>query len=88
MYHPFKLQGLSKPLRPKLTLKFKSFAETMTSLEAPYDSNMFISDFEKLDHNDKAHLAFKTLDTYKTTYKQMPRPWNGEDAFKFIQIAK
>lgn len=48
---------------------------------------MFISDFEKLDHNDKAHLAFKTLDLYKVQFKQKPRPWNGEDALNFIKIA-
>lgn len=87
MYQPFKLQGISKPLRPKLTLKFKSFADTMSGLEGPYDGNMFISDFEKLDHNDKAHLAFKTLDLYKVQFKQKPRPWNGEDALNFIKIA-
>ena len=87
MYHPFKSQGVSRPLRPKLTLKFKSFADTMINLEPPHDCNMFISDFEKLDHNDKAHLAFKTLDKFKSTYKQLPRPWNAEDALKFINIA-
>lgn len=66
MYEPYISNGLSKPLRPKLDMQFKSYEETMSIIknEAPHDSSMFISDFEKLNHNDVSHLAFAALDLF------------------------
>lgn len=47
-------------------MQFKSYEETMSIIknEAPHDSSMFISDFEKLNHNDVSHLAFAALDLF------------------------
>lgn len=69
MYAPYKHGGHSKHLRPKLQMKFKSFAESMDlSKDAPLDMNLAIADFEKLAHNDLCHVAFKALDKFKATH--------------------
>jgi len=90
MYEPYQVNGIVKQLRMKRIVKFKSFDEVMLKgLDAfKEDENLMYSFAEKMGQNIICHIAFEALDTYRTQEGKMPRPWNIEDATKFIAIAK
>lgn len=47
-------------------MKFKSFKESMIkSNTVPQDENLAYADFEKMQNNQLAHIAFEALDIYK-----------------------
>jgi ubiquitin-activating enzyme E1 len=48
---------------------------------------MKIHDFMKLDNTQISQIAFETLSIYLNQNKTLPRPWNLEDANKFVSIA-
>jgi hypothetical protein len=57
--------------------------------ELPYEQNLAYADFEKLAHNQLAHIAFEALDTFTKTSEGNvpPKPWDLADAKKFFDIA-
>lgn len=73
-------------------MKFKSLAETSaskTSNDIPFDSNMQIHDFEKIDNPLILFVAFKTLDKFKDAHNNyLPACWNYKDAKEFLQLAE
>jgi len=71
-------------------MKFKSYKEILESpaSDLPLDGNLAIADFEKMHHNLLSHLAFETLDVFRTKHSDsLPRPWNDDDATDFLNIA-
>lgn len=89
-FTPYVAKGIAKQLRTKLSLKFKSFEETAlkTAAELKYDENLAYADFEKMGNGTLSHVAFEALDKFNQTSEAGLRPWNIEDAHKFIEIAK
>lgn len=52
------------------------------------DPNLADADYERA-HNWRVYLAcFEALDTFVKQNKQMPRPWDFDDADKFVEIAE
>lgn len=51
-------------------MKFKSYKEILESpaSDLPLDGNLAIADFEKMHHNLLSHLAFETLDVFRTKH--------------------
>ena len=47
-----------------------------------------MSDFAKFDRPGQLHVAFQALDKFQSTVGRLPRPYNKEDALKFVEIAK
>jgi ubiquitin-activating enzyme E1 len=47
-----------------------------------------MADFEKLHHNQLSHLAFETLDEYRTLNNRLPAPWCHADCQSFLGLAK
>jgi hypothetical protein len=90
-YEPYVGKGIVKQLKTKVELKAISYAETLKkkTSELPLDMNMMIADFEKMHQPVITHLCFLALDEFKKQSKgEMPRPWNLEDAQKFVGFAK
>lgn len=48
-------------------MEFKSFKEVMmqTGAELPLDGNLAVADFEKMQNNTLAHIAFEVLDLFR-----------------------
>jgi hypothetical protein len=60
-------------------MSFKSLKDVMESSvsEIPLDGNLAITDFEKIQNNQLAHLAFDTLDVFRVKNGgRLPEPWN------------
>jgi len=60
-------------------MSFKSLKDVMESSvsEIPLDGNLAIADFEKIQNNQLAHLAFDTLDAFRVKNAgRLPEPWN------------
>jgi hypothetical protein len=60
-------------------MSFKSLKDVMESSvsEIPLDGNLAITDFEKIQNNQLAHLAFDTLDVLRVKNGgRLPEPWN------------
>ncbi len=47
--------------------------------EVPYDENMKIMDFMKINNPMYSHAAFNTLDVFKKQAKRMPICWDLND---------
>jgi hypothetical protein len=63
---------------------FKSPAQ-----DIPLDGNLAIADFEKMQNNTLAHLAFESLDIFRSKSSgRIPEPWNFNDCSEFLKIAK
>lgn len=56
--------------------------------ESEKEPEFLVSDFAKFDHPASLHIAFAALHKYIEQVGQLPRPWNEEDAQKFLQICK
>lgn len=88
MFEGYKGNGLQKHLRPKLTLNFKSFEESMIG-QAPLDDMTYSADFEKFSHSELSHLAFATLDAFMMKHNgEKPNAWSIKDASEFLLLAK
>ena len=71
--------GIAKQLKTKKVMSFKSLKDVMESSvsEIPLDGNLAIADFEKIQNNQLAHLAFDTLDAFRVKNAgRLPEPWN------------
>jgi ubiquitin-activating enzyme E1 len=66
--------------KPKL-VDFKPIGEAFVRPE------YLISDFAKMEDNDTIHLAFYTLNEYNSNYDRPIRPWDAEDADRFVKLA-
>lgn len=89
-YSKYERNGIGKQLKTKKVMNFKTFKESMlqTAAELPLDGNLSVADFEKMQNNTLAHVAFEALDKFRQEKKQLPGVWNKEDAEVFISFAK
>lgn len=64
--------GIAKQLKTKKIMKFKTFKESMLqgSDQLPLDGNLAVADFEKMQNNVLAHVAFEALDTFRLKNNQ------------------
>lgn len=56
--------------------------------DIPLDANLAISDFEKISHNQTAHICFAALEKFRAEHGRLPMPWNLTDAEHFVSICK
>ncbi|CAG2061919.1 unnamed protein product [Timema podura] len=56
--------------------------------EAIKDPEFLIADFAKFDRPAQIHLAYKSLHKYIAQYGKPPKPWDKEDAERFVALAK
>lgn len=54
--------GIAKQLKTKKVMAFKSFKEVMEGTDMALDGNLSVADFEKMQNNQLAHIAFNALD--------------------------
>lgn len=89
-FEKYERNGIAKQLKTKKVLKFKSFKESMLqgAEQLPLDANLSVADFEKMQNNQLAHIAFETLDIFRKTHNKLPGVWVKSDADKFLEIAK
>lgn len=91
-FSPYVSKGIVKQLKTKVMINFKSFEETALAscAELKMDENLIYADFEKMSNGQLSHVAFEALDKFIETSegKTAPRPWNLEDALRFIELAK
>jgi len=84
--------GVAKNIKTPVMMKFKSLAETSaakTTNDIPFDANMQIHDFEKIDNPLILFVAFKTLDKFKAAHHNaLPACWNYNDTKEFLQLAE
>ncbi len=66
-------------------MNFKPFSSLST--EIPLDANLAIADFEKMQNNTMAHLAFQVLDGFRASGR-LPKAWDKPDAEAFLSKAK
>ncbi|KAH8234400.1 hypothetical protein KR038_009109 [Drosophila bunnanda] len=79
----YKSGGVATQVKMPKTVSFKPLA---LATEEP---EFLISDFAKLDAPATLHVAFKALSCYRNANNgALPRPWNDEDANKFLQLCK
>jgi len=89
-YTEYDSNGIGKQLRTKIELKFKPFKEVMLkgNEELPSEMNLAFADFEKIENNQLAHVAFEALDEFQAEKKVMPKAWDLEDSSHFFEISK
>ncbi|XP_063605255.1 ubiquitin-like modifier-activating enzyme 1 isoform X2 [Penaeus indicus] len=63
----------------------KSFKALEESIKEP---EFIMTDFAKFDRPGILHIAFQTLHKYEKENSSAPRPWNEEDAEKFLNAFK
>jgi len=84
--------GVAKNIKTPVLMKFKSLAETSavkTTNDIPFDANMQIHDFEKIDNPLVLFVAFKTLDKFRAAHNNaLPACWNYNDANEFLGLAE
>ena len=78
--------GLAKPIRSPVGLKFKPLSEALEG-QVPYEQNMVMHDFLKINHPHIIHIAFKAIDGFIKKFNQLPKPWNVSDSDEFIKLA-
>ena len=67
---------------------FNSLAMQKTFSESLAAPEVIVSDFAKWDRPGQLHVAYQALHQYVKEVGQLPRPYNKEDAARFITIAK
>lgn len=89
-YEPYQAKGIVKQLRTKVTMKSISLEEALQKDKdsIPFDLNLMIADFEKLDQTLISHVCYTTLDRFRVKNKKMPSPWNLDDAMYFAELGK
>lgn len=79
----YKTGGVVTQVKMPKTISFKPLDV------AEKEPEFLISDFSKFDHPATLHVAFKALHKYREENGgKPPRPWNEEDAQKFLQLCK
>lgn len=84
-YSPYIRGGIAKQVKMPHTMSFKSFEETQ---QGDLSVGLVDFDYSKLDHGPKMHVCFKTLHEFEKVEGRKPRPWNDEDAAKFVALAE
>ncbi|KAL9916302.1 ubiquitin-like activating enzyme 1 isoform 1-T2 [Glossina fuscipes fuscipes] len=74
--------GIATQVKMSKTISFKSLEV------AEKEPEFLISDFVKIEHPGTLHVAFKALHKYIKENGRMPRPWNSQDAQKFLNMCK
>lgn len=67
--------GLAKPLKTKKMMKFIPL-EKLDMKEPPFDPNLMIADFEKMEHYTWSEILWNGLHTISSVQKKTPKPWN------------
>lgn len=78
----YKSGGVATQVKMPKTISFKSLEK------ATEEPEFLISDFAKLDAPATLHVAFGALGAFKCQNGALPRPWNADDAVKFLDICK
>lgn len=79
--------GVVKNLKLPKYISFKPFEESLQSYSAlPFDGNMSIYDFDKIEDNGLIQLAFQTLGEFVELNNGLPKNWDHGDAQKFVEI--
>lgn len=88
-FEAYERNGVAKQLKTKVQFKFKSYAESVRAKvdDMPLDGNLAIADWEKMHHNQAAHICFQALDKFKADHKRWPKVWDLADAKKFAETA-
>jgi len=72
--------GIATQVKMPVTLHFGSFSETL-----------FNPKFQAVDYmvprQQELHVAFQSLDQFKSQHKRLPKPWDENDATEFLNIA-
>jgi Ubiquitin-activating enzyme E1 four-helix bundle len=87
----YERNGIARQLKTKKIMAFKPAEEIFkaSAQDIPLDGNLAVADFEKMQNNVLAHLAFETLDQFKhKNAGRAPEPWNFKDTSDFVKIAK
>lgn len=74
-YSPYIRNGIAKQLKTKRVMQFKSYQESMLAADAsiPQDENLQYADFEKIQNNQVAHVAFEALSQFRKSHQgQLP----------------
>ncbi|XP_055854028.1 ubiquitin-like modifier-activating enzyme 1 [Episyrphus balteatus] len=74
--------GIVTQVKMPKTVDFKPLAE------AEKEPDFLIADFAKFDHPGTLHTAFAALQKFIEETGNCPRPWNNDDAQKFLQLCK
>lgn len=59
LYTKYEGNGIAKQVKVPLKLSFKSLTDLENENEPPFDSNLHISDFEKIDNKVAAHYIYQ-----------------------------
>lgn len=81
-FSPYTRGGIVTQVKKSKTFNFNSYS---TSVRSP---TFLLSDFSKMDYPDQLHIAYLALYKYLEKYKKFPKPWNDDDASKFLDISK
>lgn len=82
-FSEYKTGGIVTQVKMPKTISFKPLEL------AEKEPEFLISDFAKFDYPASLHVAFKALHKYREENGgKPPRPWNEEDAQKFLQLCK
>ncbi|XP_063225748.1 ubiquitin-like modifier-activating enzyme 1 [Bacillus rossius redtenbacheri] len=81
-YSEYVRGGMVTQVKMPKILSFKCLKESLKEPE------FLITDFAKFDRPPQIHLAFIALHKYVEQYGDLPKPWNSEDAEKFVALAK
>lgn len=89
-FEKYERNGIAKQLKTKVSLSFKTYQEAVMGplSDIPLDGNLAISDFEKISHNQAAHICFAALEKFRAEHSRLPLPWNLDDAEQFVASAK
>ena len=78
-------------MKTKKVMTFKTLEEILEKAplqDVPLDGNLAVADFEKMQNNQLAQLAFEALDKFRETRQRIPEPWNAVDIQEFVELAK
>lgn len=81
-FSPYTRGGILKQVKQPKVLNMKSLRDSLNEPE------FLLTDFAKFDRPPQLHVAFQALHAFKTKYGVLPRPWNQEDAGKFVEVAR
>lgn len=85
-YTAYNGNGLAKQIKMPISIKFQSLEKSLTE-KIPFDSNMTMHDFLKINHPYILHIAFQALDEFAKKHNKLPEPWNVSDSNTFIDLA-
>ena len=85
-YTPYQGNGLAKQIRLPISLKFQSLQQSLNE-KIPFDPNMTMHDFLKINHPYILHIAFQTLDAFNKKHNRAPKSWDLQDSDEFITLS-